>query len=263
MWHNGIHLAAQQLDRGLQFADGHFTTLLVQHQQALLWPAHWQRLQLACERLRISLPDQQRVHDCVLAAAADFSCAVVKVIITRGSGGRGYSPHGEYQSQWYVSATAHQPTVLAPAKLGVAELQLGCQPLLAGLKSLNRLEQVLLADEREQRGYDELVVLDQHQHVTEAVSSNIFWRVGKRWYTPQLSAAGVAGVLRQQVLQLGLLSEVALGHFKLAHLLAAEQAFLCNSVQGFRAVATLDGQALADVEIPETLSCWWQSNVSS
>jgi 4-amino-4-deoxychorismate lyase len=131
------------------------------------------------------------------------------------------------------------------------------------LKSLNRLEQVLLADERDRHGCDELVVLDQRQQVVEAVSSNIFWRVGKRWFTPQLTHSGVAGVIRQQVLQQGLLNEVELGHFKLAHLLAAEQAFLCNSVQGFRAVASLDGQALVDDEIPEILSCWWQSNVSS
>lgn len=260
MWHNGIEHAAEQLDRGLQFADGHFTTLLVQQQQALFWPAHWQRLQQASERLRIGLPEQQLVLDCVLAAAAAFPCAVVKVIITRGMGGRGYSPAGFETPQWYVSAAAHQPKVQAAAQLGIAELQLATQPLLAGLKSLNRLEQVLLADEREQRGYDELVVLDQQQHVVEAVSSNLFWRVGQRWYTPQLTSAGVAGVIRQQILQLGLLNDIQLGHFKLAHLLAAEQAFLCNSVQGFRAVAALDGQALADDEIPEILSCWWQSN---
>ncbi len=262
MWHNGIHHAAEQLDRGLQFADGHFTTLLVKHQQALLWPAHWQRLQQASERLAMGLPDEQAVLRCVLQAAADYPCAVVKVIITRGLGGRGYSPAGQQHGQWYVTATEHKLQTMAPARLGVAELQLGSQPLLAGLKSLNRLEQVLLAAERDQRGYDELVVLDQHQQVVEAVSSNLFWRVGKRWYTPQLTNTGVAGVLRQHVLQQGLLSEVELGHFKLTHLLAAEQAFLCNSVHGFRAVASLDGQALADDEIPEMLSWWWQSNVS-
>jgi 4-amino-4-deoxychorismate lyase len=263
MWHNGIQCAAEQLDRGLQFADGHFTTLLVRQQQALFWPAHWQRLQQASERLRIGLPEQQLVLRCVLEAAATWPCAVVKVIITRGLGGRGYSPAGQYDAQWYVSAAQHVMQPLTPAHLSIAELQLGWQPALAGLKSLNRLEQVLLADERDRHGCDELVVLDQRQQVVEAVSSNIFWRVGKRWFTPQLTHSGVAGVIRQQVLQQGLLNEVELGHFKLAHLLAAEQAFLCNSVQGFRAVASLDGQALVDDEIPEILSCWWQSNVSS
>lgn len=263
MWHNGIYHAAEQLDRGLQFADGHFTTLLVRQQQPLLWSAHWQRLQHASDRLGMQLPPSQVVLDTVIAATAELSWAVVKIIITRGRGGRGYSPSGAEQGQWYVTATAHQPQQQAPATLGIAELKLGHQPLLAGLKSLNRLEQVLLADERDNSNYDDLVVLDQQQQVIETVSSNLFWRIGKRWYTPQLSAAGVAGVVRQQVVQQGLLSEIQLGHFKLAHLLAAEQAFLCNSVHGFRAVAALDGQALADDEIPETLSCWWQSNVSS
>lgn len=261
MWHNGNYQAGSQLDRGLQFADGHFTTLLVRNQQALFWSAHWRRLEQASERLKITLPDQQRVLDCVREAASEWPAAVVKIIITRGLGGRGYSAKGTFDSQWYVNGYEHVSQALAPAQLGIAEIQLGSQPLLAGLKSLSRLEQVLLADERDQRGVDELVVLDQQQQVVEAVSSNIFWRVGKQWFTPQLSSAGVAGVIRQQVLQQGLLNRVQLGHFKLAHLLTAEQAFLCNSVHGFRAVAAIDGQLLVDDKVPEILSCWWQSNV--
>jgi 4-amino-4-deoxychorismate lyase len=225
-------------DRGLTLGDGLFTTLHLKNHRPVLWQYHVARLQEGCARLKLPLPDLALLHEqcCQLAKNYDEACG--KIIITRGSGGRGYSPQG-----------CNSPTVIVSAhpypihyhnwqfdgiNLDVAEQRLGCQPMLAGLKTLNRLEQVLLKNELDERGIPEAIVLDWQDHVVEAVTANIFWRKDAQIFTPDLKLAGVCGVMRAFTIhQLNNWQyDVKLVSTGLPELLDADEVWITNALMG-------------------------------
>ncbi|WP_038149146.1 aminodeoxychorismate lyase [Tolumonas lignilytica] len=194
-------------DRGLTLGDGHFTTLLLKQQRPQLWHLHIQRIQQACARLKLLPPDFDTLYEqcCQLAASVDTEYACGKIIMTRGVGGRGYSPQGCHSPSIIVSAHPYPIHYLEWQRQGiildVAEQRVGWQPILAGLKTLNRLEQILLKDELDHKGLAEAVVLDWQGNVVEAVTANLFWRKEEKVYTPDLQQTGVCGVMRAFVMQ--------------------------------------------------------------
>ena len=241
------------LDRGLQFGDGHFTTLRVANGQPLWWRYHWQRLCDASQRLFLPAPEQSLIEQGVTTLAAQQLQAVIKVIITRGSGGRGYAAPNEASPNTYVSVSPLPDLMPRVERVEVADLKLAQQPALAGLKTLNRLEQVLLAKERTEKAVDDLLVLDHQNHVIECCQGNIFWRCGAQWFTPSLQQAGVAGVARQVIIDQQWLGAVAEGDFSLSQLYQADQAFICTSVRGAVPIHHLNGKVLA-TELPDSLN---------
>ncbi|WP_159084552.1 aminodeoxychorismate lyase [Dongshaea marina] len=193
-------------DRGLLYGDGIFTTICFKGGALQLWPYHLERLQQGCRRLSIPEPGEEEL----LAQLEPFLSAgedrVVKIIITRGTGGRGYSMPSEASPSVLISEHPlpghYSQWRQHGIRLGVCRQHLGHQPMLAGLKTLNRLEQVLLKKELDDSGFDEALVLDLDAKVTEAVSANIFWRHQGQIYTPNLELSGVCGVMRRWVIEL-------------------------------------------------------------
>ncbi|RUO60354.1 aminodeoxychorismate lyase [Pseudidiomarina insulisalsae] len=255
LWRNGKPLNEPGLDRGLQFGDGHFTTLTIEQGQPRWWNAHWQRLRTASERLAMGLPDETSVLSTL--RQIPLRDAVVKIIITRGTGGRGYGFAAATPVNWYLSATALAPRDNTAIKAQHAELQLARSAQFAGLKTLNRLEQVMLSHERQQRGCAELLVSDTQGYLVEAVSSNLFWREENQWYTPDLSQCGISGIVREQILSAKVLGEVAQVAVAPERLLRAEQALLTNTVLGLRPLAQIGEHKLHDSTLPKALVSWW------
>lgn len=265
-WLNGElceALPTTQLDRGLQFGDGHFTTLRLSQSKPLWWSYHYQRLQQASAQLNLLIPAESSLLRCIAEAAAHEPDAIVKIIITSGASGRGYA-RAPNQSNWYLTLSDLPPqatstqTIKQQLQLGRAKLQLACQPALAGLKTLNRLEQVLLANELSAQqtsdtadSIDDLIVCDTRNYLCESTRGNLFWYDGQQWHTPSLTQAGVAGVARQVILTEQWLGKVAQGDYPLAALLSAQQAFMCNSVFGAQSIATINGVALPDATLPK------------
>ncbi|MDP4528914.1 aminodeoxychorismate lyase [Alkalimonas delamerensis] len=216
-------------DRSFQFGDGVFTTILVRHGEPELWPLHLARLQQGVARLGIREPDWAELSAQV-RAAIQAPQQVIKVLISRGQAGRGYSPADVTGPAVYLTTAAlpdfsHWQS--AGIRLGLARLQLGCQPLLAGIKHNNRLEQVLLKQELASTDWDDLLVLDQRGFVTEAIAANLlFFRAG-RWFTPRLDQAGVAGVMRARLMMCCSVEEV---NWTLDELQGVEAICLCNAL---------------------------------
>ncbi|WP_409420027.1 aminodeoxychorismate lyase [Pseudaeromonas sp. ZJS20] len=187
-------------DRGLTLGDGFFSTLHVLQGQICLLPYHLARIQTSLTRLAFPPLDLCALSAALQARALGLEEGVMKIIVTRGQGGRGYSPVGclsptvilslhpypEHYRQWQRQGIA----------LGELGLRLGLSPLLAGLKTLGRLEQVLFKAELESQGQDEALVCDVAGQMVEAVTANLFWRQGEQVFTPDLAQAGVAGVMR-------------------------------------------------------------------
>lgn len=257
MWLNGTELDSTELDRGLQFGDGHFTTLTRENGALRWWSAHWQRLMTASKKLAIPLPNEDQVLACL--AQIPEPDVVIKIIVTRGQGGRGYGFTDDGQPNWYVTTSPLAKRDPKPLVCDVADLILARSRFFAGLKTLNRLEQVMLTHERQQRALDELLVCDDDGHLIEATSSNIFMRVAGQWHTPLLDHAGIAGIVRHQLLTtkpLGVVHESRLHRENIAQV---EQAFVTNSVLGLRPLAQIGEHKLPEQQLPRALSSWWQS----
>lgn len=237
MWVNGEKqnvVAAS--DRAVQFGDGCFTTARIRSGNVDLFEAHIARLQQGCERLLISGVDWELLRREMLNAAADRDDGVLKAIVTRGSGGRGYSAAGCAAPTRIVSVSAYPAHYHAlresGARLALSPIALGKNSLLAGIKHLNRLEQVLIRTRLEQTGADEALVLDTDGMLVECCAANFFWRIGEQVFTPDLSASGVNGIQRQwvmrRVVELGFtLTEVRVGIEALAE---AEEVLITNAL---------------------------------
>lgn len=254
-------LAIATSSRAANYGDGCFTTIAVLNSRLHLADYHLKRLQSDCKRLGIdnrnitvfcsdvSLARRLRSSDfaqrpvsleqlmALVDTAIDLDQAVLKILISRGNGGRGYSPTNCSFPEAIISVHAF-PQHYAGWRskgivLGVSNVQLAIQPLLAGLKHLNRLEQVFIKQALNKTDFDDVLVTTTEGELIEASAANVFWldKDGK-WCTPQVANAGVDGVYRRFVI--GSLAKknkmVQIAHFTIADLMQASAVLLCNAV---------------------------------
>ncbi|MFT6286696.1 MAG: 4-amino-4-deoxychorismate lyase [Alcanivorax sp.] len=233
-------------DRGLDFGDGLFETLLSIDGRVPFLTLHVKRLTHGLKILGFpDVTERTQKHLNTALSELDSEPRSMRLTITRGSALRGYAPPQTASPRIIVSANAlawNPFLVPSPAKLGVADIGWSHQPYLAGIKHLNRLEQVLAAGQRVARGWDEAVMLDDEGLPLSVVSGNLFIVKGARLLTPPIERCGIAGTRRELIVErwqerLGL--PVRIERFTLADLEAATEVFYCNSLLGFRPVAAL------------------------
>jgi 4-amino-4-deoxychorismate lyase len=227
-------------DRGLHYGHGLFETMRLCGGTLPLWDWHWSRLSRGAAALGIGL-DHATVWDDLGRACGQWPAdGVVKLMVTAGSGGTAYrhddGPCNRYL--FYRPLPARRDFV----HLRVCDYRLPINPRLAGIKHLNRLDQVLAA--RQLPSDREGLLLDTGARVIEGLAGNIFVRTAAGWLTPDLRDAGVCGVMREYLRTeifpaLGL--RVGEASLSLADVHAARELFLCNAVRGIQAVTAIDG----------------------
>ena len=222
-------------DRGLAYGDGLFETLRVHRGAAPWWDAHWARLAGGAERLQLSLPDAGLVRREAGGLFADGGDGVLKLLVTRGAGGRGYAPPRAATPTWILSRHP-LPAAGDGLHLHWCETRLAVQPALAGIKHCNRLEQVLARAEAQAAGADEGLLRDSEGAVVSATSANLFVLREGRWLTPPVDRCGVAGTCRALLLPWLQAREQRLSA---DDVVGADAVFLCNAVRGILAVARL------------------------
>jgi len=223
-------------DRSFQYGDGCFTTILTKKSKVQHWQFHLERMEACLQVLGIPIPDWQQVLEWVELAVLQEEKAGIKIHISRGVGGRGYSPAQVTGPNVTISNFAFPAHYVQwqteGVELGICSRRMGLSPMLAGHKHNNRLEQVLLKAEMDNAGYLDGVCLDIHGHIVETTAANIFWVKGGTLYTPSLNNAGVAGVARRVILeysrQLGM--KVVMGDFEIDHPDNADEVFISNSL---------------------------------
>lgn len=224
-------------DRGSAYGDGLFETFLVVSSQLQQCDQHFLRLARGCARLGIPWREEDQVfltdfiHNLALSATQHH---VVKVIVTRGIGGRGYLPPenvvptvivGHMQAPDYSDQQRHGVI------LGVSSVPCSTNPALAGVKHLNRLENVLAKMALKENEF-EAVMLNTKSEVVEGIQSNVFWVRNGIVYTPLLDGAGVQGTMRNWVLG-QLPQEIkCIGSYGVDELVSADEIFICNSLMG-------------------------------
>jgi 4-amino-4-deoxychorismate lyase len=255
-------------DRGLLYGDGVFRTF--RHGLEGAWDREGQYALLSrdCAALSIPAPDAATLDAAIAAATATSSAVqqVVRVTVTRGRGPRGYRPPPEVSTAVHVAADGAPPLRGWDAgyRLRVCNLRLGGQPRLAGIKHLNRLENVLARSEWDDPTIDDGVLLGQSGEVVETVSANIFWRSVDTVFAPALNLSGVAGRQRARIIeglrQIG--AKLTIGHFSMDALSGAHEAWVCNSVMGLRAVTAIGPREMQPGEtaryLAQTLFANWQ-----
>ncbi len=231
-------------DRGLAYGDGLFETIRVVGGRAQLLGRHLQRLSGGCQRLAIPI-ELDALRDELTQFCQVLGQGVAKLIITRGAGLRGYAPPQPCQPQRLLLGSPLPSYPPQHAEVGVrlfpCATRLAEQPLLAGVKHLNRLEQVLARAEWHDPGFAEGLMCDMSGRVIEGVFSNLFLVADGRLHTASLTRCGVAGVMRAEIMarasQLGL--SVVERDISYAELLRADEVFLCNSLYGLWPVTGL------------------------
>ncbi|ALN57051.1 aminotransferase, class IV [Lysobacter enzymogenes] len=233
----GVRLPAlPPFDRGQAYGDALFETLRAHRGELPWWDAHWARLTLGAQRLGLALPDPERVRAEALELLAGAD-AVLKLILSRGAGGRGYAPPARAEPVWTLSRHPLPPPPRAGGlRLRWCELRLAEQPALAGLKHCNRLEQVLARAEWDDPDIDEGLLRNVAGEAVCATAANVFVLHGRQWTTPPVDRCGVAGVCRQRLIELSAARVAAVAADELQR---ADAIFLCNAVRGILPVARL------------------------
>lgn len=232
-------------DRAIAYGDGLFETVLVIEGKAPLWDFHQQRLQQSLQRMNICC-DIAVLEKSFLAEIAQHPDAVIKIVVVRSGGTRGYD--ARYARDCAVHIKAYplpkysRKRITDGVRLHVCSQRLSHNPALAGIKHLNRLEQVFASSERQKDWADEGVMLDNSGAVIECTSSNIFIVRNGVLVTPRLDQCGVAGVMRAFIME-KLAATISLpvqeARLVLAELIAADAVFVCNSVFGVWPVSAI------------------------
>jgi 4-amino-4-deoxychorismate lyase len=240
--------AIELSDRGFQFGDGVFTTLLIQDGIPLFAREHLDRLERDAKTLRLPSPDREILTREITQLASGCPSGILKIHWTRGSGGRGYLPPENLAP---TRALVLRPTdpiseeVPAPLTVRWAAMRLGINPLLAGAKHMNRLEQVLARLEWSAPEIDEALLLDSEGFVVEGVSTNLFLLHGGIVVTPLLDRAGVRGVMRDLLIKMAAASGYSVREERVSpeSLASADALVLTNSLRGISPVASLEGRS--------------------
>jgi 4-amino-4-deoxychorismate lyase len=258
---NGVAAAqVSALDRGLAYGDGLFESIRLVGTVAPLWRRHMQRLTEGCARLQIPAPRPAQLWREALEVSRGMPQSVLRITVTRGPGERGYALPASPQPTRVVAAFAPPPVAAEVyaqgVRMRVCSIRLAEQPLLAGIKHLNRLEQVLARAEWNDPAIAEGLLLDSHGRVISATMANLFAVVDGEWLTPSLERCGVAGVARAEVL--AAYPQARVGELTLAALLDASEVFLSSSVRGILPVHSLDGCSYAPGAMARRLQQHWR-----
>lgn len=250
-FHNGEAVRSAALDdRAFQYGDGLFETIAVRHGEPRLWAYHLERLSAGCRCLSLQVPEGEALRlalaDALQQASADPAFCVAKIIVSGGVTRRGYGRESSAPASTYigvfpaapVSADAYRDgvhTILCDTRLAVASPT-------AGLKTLNRLEQVLARSECLSAAAFEGITRDAEGRVICGTMSNVFVVSDNRIVTPKLHRCGVQGVMRRHVMQTlhGAGREIEETDLTEPELRAADEVFLSNSQFGVLPVRRCD-----------------------
>jgi 4-amino-4-deoxychorismate lyase len=233
-------------DRGLQYGDGLFETIAIKDGQLLLWSAHMKRLNEGCKALNLPVIDEEIWLADIRSLNLKDSRGVIKLILTRGQGGRGYQYINSPEVTRIVSNHNWPEYPDSYTSKGVKSFfcntRVSINSTLSGIKHLNRLDNVLARNEWQSADIAEGIMLNDNDHVIEGTMSNIFAVNDDIVYTPLLNNSGVKGVMRDAVINLSNSLNIEVQELDLSRelLLNMDEIFLTNSLIGIWPVMELD-----------------------
>ncbi len=225
-------------DRGLQYGDGLFETIAVVNGQPLLLEKHLSRLTNSADLLKFPNQNINIIKNELFEFSQSIDRGIIKIILTRGVGGRGYGLPTEQSPNRilvkYPWPDYPQDMIVNGVKLRICDLRLSKQAIFFGSKHLNRLEQVMARSEWSDKAIFEGLLLDENDKIIECTMSNVFFIKDKTLFTPELNKSGVKGILREVVLEhaekLGF--KTTESSMVISDLNQMEECFITNSIIG-------------------------------
>lgn len=219
-------------NRSMAYGDGLFETMQVTNGMIPLWEWHYQRLEAGLKRLNIDVLDKKYLMEKLQALITDNNNHVAKLVVFRGDKTRGYFSASQ-RAEFCITINPYVPTKLL-AELTLSPVRLARQKKLAGLKHLNRLEQVLAAQALSKTSYNDALMLDSKNNMIETINKNIILIKNNRLYTPKLNNCGVYGVALRWLQAQGY--ELKWKKIEFKSLCQYDGFLVCNSVVGFHAM---------------------------
>lgn len=253
------NIALSPLDRGFTYGDGVFRTMKVVNGAVMHWEIHHQKLVEDCNALGIVCPSSELLLSDACKLIEKNESAVIKIVITRGESLRGYAlpPLAKPNRVVIKSSSPDYPksNFTNGVALFLCSIRLSEQPQLAGVKHLNRLENVLARSEWSDNSYADGLMLDAYGNVIECTMSNLFARFNNKLLTPDLSRCGVAGITRQRIIDLAktLKMQIEVTDIPLKTLMKADEVIICNSLFGVWQVTSLNDSVWARGKLAETI----------
>ena len=228
-------------DRGINYGDGFFTTAKIVDGNVEHWSLHRARLIECASRLAFPEIEFIELEAVINQLIATQECAVLKVLVTRGEGGRGYGLPEQPLLNIVLSVVdfpSHYEALSSKGlSLAVSPIKLASQPLLAGLKTLNRLEQVMIKQAMQTQDCDDVLVLDYQNNVIETSAANVFAVKSGRVFTPLLNECGIKGVYLQSLCAK---LPIEFVNLTLEQLTQMDAVFVCNSLMGVIPIKAID-----------------------
>ena len=201
------HLAVD--DRGLQYGDGLFETIAIRNGEPRLWNRHTERLGEGCNLLGIAMPPERDLHDGVMQAVSASGVmpayAVAKIMMTAGTSSRGYGRERVQLPSVLFGAFAATPPPAVSYTRGIevalCNTRLASNSAFAGIKTLNRLEQVLARSEIIATDAFEGLTMDADDNIICGTMSNVFFVQNNTLTTAPVDRSGVSGVMRRHVIE--------------------------------------------------------------
>ena len=231
-------------DRAVQYGDGVFETIAVKDKLLEFWKEHYQRLNKGCKILKIKCPSEPFLKKEINKFIKKTihiryeSRKVLKIIISRGIGGRGYNPPRNSKPTRilgiYNWPSWPMTNSIKGIRMDVCKTRISAQPFLSQIKHLNRLEQIIARSEWQNKSISESIMLDLNGNVIEGTMSNIFGVKKNIFYTPNIKFAGVEGIMRGVILKLLKKNKekYVIKEITLKELLKFDEVFVCNSIFG-------------------------------
>lgn len=235
-------------DRGFQYGDGLFETIEVINGTPVFLDQHLHRLFKGCKKLLIPAPAEEILKKEALQLVKGSASSVLKLNITRGSGGRGYRQPETIEPTRLFSLHPFPDYPESFRSQGInarfCDTRLGLNPSLAGIKHMNRLEQVMARSEWNNSDIQEGIMMDDNGCVVEGTMSNVFVVKQNILYTPLLEQCGVEGIVRKILIQLAKKNQIQVVEKQMTkqELLSADELFVSNSIIGLWPIKKIAGQ---------------------
>ncbi|MBS83228.1 MAG: aminodeoxychorismate lyase [Gammaproteobacteria bacterium] len=236
-------------DRGFNFGDGLFETILVQEGRPLFLQEHIQRLHKGCNILGLSKPSETIIKKNIILSIGKAKNCVIKIIYTRGNSEYGYKINNNSSPNLYFfkRIKRNKFNFNKDKKLGISNYILKPNAYLSKIKHLNRLDQIMISKELENHSrFCDMIAVDENNHIIECISSNVFFVTLKRnlnpvFYTPIIKSTGIEGIMRNKVISYlrNKKFEVKIKDILLNKIHLYDACFITNSINGITFISQI------------------------